>query len=653
MARGSGFQPVWRRSWRVPMTWQIGGLFVLVAVAVLGHAKGQDSIEFRLSSSSGGALQLFYDRAGEFSEFQSTRFVPGSSRRVRVPVTGDQGTQLRFDPGTGGTSRICDLSVSGLPIEWRILHTRELDARVERSCLHLEPWAAAEDPGATVLLGAPYLERARTARRWQAISMFAGVLAIVLGLHLFVQGRTSIAKALGRVPENRFGRWLASHLWIAGASAVLALGTAYAFSTPPGAVPDEATHMARMVKLTSGVLVGHDVAKRYPDVESSYRPVAGRLLSGEPIAREELIEVHQRRVMCEPTVATLPRGADGYFPHHYLLTATAYRAACAVEAPFGAFLYSARLLNLLAFTALVAFGLRCAGFGRWGLLLVALLPMTLFQAASISADSVWLGLNLAWLGVVSGLASGTLDPKRATPALLLLSYAIALSKPGSAWILAALLLARPAWSVSGRSFLPPVLLFVAFPMLVHVAWSLAAAGSAPGIADVDPRANLDELTSRPWVFLALAWETYAGPHLLLLYRGAVGVLGWLDVPLPVHAYGLAAAALACALVLGEPVARLPGCKARALALVLAGGSLLLVALPLYVYWTPTGLPWIRGLQGRYFLPTIALVLAWCAWRSPPGLRSIAGPAVLAIAILLNAVALLSMVEAYHHVGRVR
>lgn len=60
-----------------------------------------------------------------------------------------------------------------------------------------------------------------------------------------------------------------------------------------------------------------------------------------------------------------------------------------------------------------------------------------------------------------------------------------------------------------------------------------------------------------------------------------------------------------------------------------------------------------AVQGRYFLPTIALVLAWCAWRSPPGLRAIAGPAMIAIAIALNVIAIMTMVDAYHHDGRVR
>lgn len=66
------------------------------------------------------------------------------------------------------------------------------------------------------------------------------------------------------------------------------------------------------------------------------------------------------------------------------------------------FLYGARLLNLMLAAALVYLGIRWARRGRWALFAVATLPMLLSQVATLSADSLWLGASIAWLGLVSG-----------------------------------------------------------------------------------------------------------------------------------------------------------------------------------------------------------------------------------------------------------
>jgi len=92
-----------------------------------------------------------------------------------------------------------------------------------------------------------------------------------------------------------------------------------------------------------------------------------------------------------------------------------------------------------------------------------------------------------------------------------------------------------------------------------------------------------------------------------LARTLVGIMGWLDTPMPSSYYWAAAAALAIACMA-------PGNSGAALrpgALAFATVALIVIALcgALYITWTPVAAPSINGLQGRYLLPVLPL-LAW-------------------------------------------
>ena len=156
---------------------------------------------------------------------------------------------------------------------------------------------------------------------------------------------------------------------------------------------------------------------------------------------------------------------------------------------FGTFLYIARFLNLLLGTVLVAWGIRHAVRGKWALFLIALLPMTLFQISSVSADSLTLAASLAWLGLLSGIEARTLHPRRAAPWLLGLALGLALLKPGSAWVLLGLIFCKQAFDDAKVSFPAAVAKLILLPFVVHLAWLQHAAANAAVREGVDPIAN--------------------------------------------------------------------------------------------------------------------------------------------------------------------
>ena len=77
-----------------------------------------------------------------------------------------------------------------------------------------------------------------------------------------------------------------------------------------------------------------------------------------------------------------------YGPVGYLPQAAGIGLGRLVGAPPLTCFYLARLANLLAAIALLFFAIRLAPFGKQLFVLLALLPMTMFELASVSCDAL-------------------------------------------------------------------------------------------------------------------------------------------------------------------------------------------------------------------------------------------------------------------------
>ena len=615
-------------------------------------------VSFMAAVDEPGRLQLFHATDGAYSEHQSDWFDLStrlSEQAARIPA--DESLRLRLDPPVSTTTRVCGLAIDGVRAEFRILQVdelrvNELQARSEEHCLALTPHEDARDPKVAIGLAGATADRANRGKYWFWVSLGAAVLAVLVLLWVTAFLRTWLRPIAERMSPLPGYPALAKRMpWIT-CVLMLAFGLGYLVLTPPGAVPDEAAHLAKIIRVQAGVPFGDSGDRPLPNPHAMYGPFVNFLGNKAPFTTEQLAHRFNQPLACEGTSTALPPGANGYFPHQYLLPVLVFHGACITGASFGSFLYLARLLNLLLAAALVTWGVAAAGRGRWALLTVALLPMSLFQMSSISADSLALSLSIAWLGLVSGVASGNVTVAWARAGLFGLGLAIAFLKPGSAWILVCFLFCRHAWQASAGSWPKAVVAYLAVPWMIHVVWTIAAAGDAPALAGVDPEANKRLLVESPGVFGAMLLNTFTGQHLLLLFQRMVGVLGWLDVPLSAWTYWLAGGALTATLWTRDDECTPSGNQWTApLALSLAAGSLLLIALPLFLYWTPTGLDWIRGLQGRYFLPTVGFVLTWCCMRMHIGPRSLLVALIIVTLAAINLDALWRVMDAYYITGR--
>lgn len=115
----------------------------------------------------------------------------------------------------------------------------------------------------------------------------------------------------------------------------------------------------------------------------------------------------------------------------------------------------------------------------------------------------------------------------------------------------------------------------------------------------------------------------------------VGVLGWLDTPLPRPLVAAQLLLLPLAALL-EPLERPLARSTRLLLAATLAGSTLALLLYAYVVWMPVGAGTIDGLQGRYFLPLAPMALALLAGAAPRLARDRAAPLLLAAQGLLLA-----------------
>jgi uncharacterized membrane protein len=129
----------------------------------------------------------------------------------------------------------------------------------------------------------------------------------------------------------------------------------------------------------------------------------------------------------------------------------------------------------------------------------------------------------------------------------------------------------------------------------------------------------------------------------------IGILGWLDVSLPAHAYVMAAIALPLSLWSNGADRLSPTIRWSAMAMVLV--ALVLACVPLYLSWTLPGSHAIEGLQGRYFLGIAAFLLVWGSFRASVQVRAMCVGWIFATVVWINLVAWHALYLAYFVTGR--
>jgi len=286
-----------------------------------------------------------------------------------------------------------------------------------------------------------------------------------------------------------------------------------------------------------------------------------------------------------------------------------------------------------------------APFRKWALCLLLLAPMPLAQAASLSADAPTNALAILFVAAVWRIlfAEGSPITRGNAVFLLLVSTLFGVTKPGY-WPLATLVLLIPGTRFgSGRKrwlFCTAVLTAALLPSLL---WLLGARTVEPVAATpgTHPEEQLLFILRNPVGFtsiifrtISVAWMDYG--------RTLVGVLGHLNIPLPGALYLIYPLALVAA-ALTDPRDPEDLSTLRRIALVgIFVACAACVFIMAYLGWNPVGARTISGVQGRYFVPVLPLLLLALpafGMRLPPKSRAwgTVAVAVSSLSLTVNAV----------------
>jgi uncharacterized membrane protein len=419
---------------------------------------------------------------------------------------------------------------------------------------------------------------------------------------------------------------------------------ALVFITPPFQVPDEPQHFLRAYQLSELELFGSvRDGVNGSTVPSSLSALIVRFMgttelhtkrvkTNQPL-RETWREMHRPLRASEREFANFSMVT--YSPLGYVPQAAGVGIGRLLEAPPLALLYLGRAANALFAVSLIAWALYWLPMARPLALVVALLPMALFEYASVSADGPVIAG--AFLFTAAALRAATkLDWTRLQLAVAILAASTFCSvKPTYAPLLLVPLL--PAFNGGGQrpAYWLHCGVVISIPLVVSVLWLWSSSSTSVVVPGRDPSGQVRWLMEQPPRLVWVLVDTFATQYSKLT-KQFVGVLGWLNVDLPSQVRFLATGAAILGLLAGSPDDSKLTRWQSVVSLLLVFGSVVLVAMALYVTWTPVGYPVVHGIQGRYFLPLAPLACAVAASLITPvrsqGVRRFAYFALVAICL---------------------
>lgn len=421
--------------------------------------------------------------------------------------------------------------------------------------------------------------------------------------------------------------------------------------TPPFQSPDEHDHFFRAVMISSGQFV----ARSYPFSESDKKKVPPKYLNGQggvvpisipytarsvnqklpfhPENKQKLSDL--RKMLALPLNMKgypdvfLNTSAAGYAPPLYLPSVLMIIIGKAFKFSPLWLMYLGRLANLMVFLALVYWALRLAPLGKEVIFLIALMPMSLFLAPSLSIDGLIIACSLLLVAALLNLAKNS-DSALSFGLWLAIPLPFALIALGKIVYCPLILLffipAKKFYKLRSDRY---YLLFasVITAVLVVYFWHYLKGTGKPLTTNeipfdftsfqakdkllplLDSKKQLDFLIHNPGCLTTVIISTLKeqGTH---YFESFTGLLGWLDTELPIWVYISYPISLAIAALSSETVNNKKYFQEKFLLLsswaISCGGILF----GFYLFSTPVANAIIGGIQGRYFIPVaLPLLLA--------------------------------------------
>ncbi len=303
-----------------------------------------------------------------------------------------------------------------------------------------------------------------------------------------------------------------------------------------------------------------------------------------------------------------------------------------LQLPALAVYFACRFAGLLSYLLLCWAALHSIPFGKWLLAVLMISPMALFQASSVSADTISNGIGFLFLGASLGLAAKERLSWKHWLLLLGLIALLFMAKVNLLFlVLLPFLLIRPSRFARKSGYYVLAAATVVLFLVEVAGWNILAYSHFTRMLEgASPTDQVQYVLSAPLHFIRII-ATDLWTNGLLYLQGWVGVYGYNYWPVPALTHILYPLAVIAALVVSsrhlsaaspsDAGARLLAQPSTRLVLILLFvAGILLTVVSLYVAFTPVGSQYVAGVQGRYFTPVMPLLLLACVgWLRLPRL----------------------------------
>lgn len=406
----------------------------------------------------------------------------------------------------------------------------------------------------------------------------------------------------------------------------LVFGLLFLVLNPPTQVADETTHFYRAYEFSEGHLFARKIGyKAYGDyLPKDVLSVSQKLFANIPSHHDRKFNYHQlpgllkQRINFKQTTAVHIEGAAVYSPAGYIPQILSIDLAKFIWPSVTLMYYLGRIANLLLWLVLVAVAIRIWPGNKWAVFALALIPMSLAQAASFSPDATINGL--AFL-IVSTAYYWAKRPKKLSRREMIMAYLavviISLCKP--IFFIFGLL----GFMIGSKKFVSrrQYLLFgsglVAIGLVLTALWSAHVNIYNSAIQylyyngqHISQSQQISSIFHRPWHFVNVLVNTFLSSNGNIITTSFIGRLGWWDVDLPIWLVTLAYGLLVLSMLGSDETEDKTSFTKLQRWFGLSGFILGVLAISgvLYLTISAVNAPQIAGIQGRYFIAFAPLLL---------------------------------------------
>jgi len=393
-------------------------------------------------------------------------------------------------------------------------------------------------------------------------------------------------------------------------SILLTFGIPMVLLIPPGAGYDEEDHLVRVWEISGLSFIPGEMSPKQLKYPIIFRDLAYRQQASAGIIDANFWQTYAGVSLDEHGYVRREINTKSvYSPALFLPQSITMRYFGRIaDLPALPVFYLTRFAGLLSYLFLVWLAIRIIPFGKWLLLILAVSPMALFQATTLTADTISNGIGFLFIAGSLNLAQFEEIDWKKTGKLLLLVFLLLLTKLNVIFlILLPFVLISPSRYRQRWIYLFIFVISVILFIVEVAAWNVIATRNIDALLanDANVPAQLQHILRHPLHFLWTVMEDFIinGSSYLETWINGYGYYYWTPPQIVSICFLLSLGSVLLISTTTEGVDK----RFNILFIVVFVLGYLATMVLMYLTFTPVGSDKILGPQGRYFIASAMLL----------------------------------------------